>query len=97
MTTETRPFDAAEYLDTPEAVRAYLADAFAGGDASEIADAIGTVARARGMTDLARQTGLARPALYRALSPAGRPELPTLLKVLKALGLGLTPVELENV
>ena len=61
--TETRPFDAAEYLDTPEAVRAYLADAFASGDAGEIADALGVVARARGMTELAKESGLAKPAL----------------------------------
>ena len=71
MTTKTRPFDPAQYLDTPEAVAAYLEDAFASSDAAEIADAIGVVARARGMSDIAKETGLSRESLYRALSREG--------------------------
>jgi probable addiction module antidote protein len=86
---ETRPFDPAEYVDTPEAAHAYLNDAFASGDAAEIADAIGVVARARGMTDLARETGLSRQALYVALSAKGDPTLSSLLGVLKAMGVTL--------
>jgi probable addiction module antidote protein len=60
MTTETRPFDPATYLDSPEAMLAYLEGAFADGDAGEIADALGVVARARGMSQLAEETGLTR-------------------------------------
>ena len=55
MTIETRPFDPAAYLDSPEAMLAYLAGAFADGDASEITDALGVVARARGMSQLAEE------------------------------------------
>ncbi|WP_397403472.1 addiction module antidote protein [Phenylobacterium sp.] len=91
MTLDLRPFDPAEYLDTPEAVAEYLAAAFETGEQAVIADALGVVAKARGMTQLSRDTGLARPALYRALSPDGRPEFATVLKVLRALGVRLTP------
>ncbi len=86
---ETRPFDPAEYVDTPEAAHAYLNDAFASGDSAEIADAIGVIARARGMSELARETGLSRQALYVALSAKGDPTLSSLLNVLKALGVSL--------
>lgn len=58
-------------------------------DPAAVARAIGTVARARGMTEIARSTGLGRESLYRALGSEGNPELATLLKVMKALGLGL--------
>ena len=90
MALETRPFDPAEYIDDVESIAAYLADAFSGGDPAEIADAIGVVARARGMTQLAAETGLSRPSLYRALSAAGKPELPTLMAIMRALGVRLT-------
>ena len=89
MTIETRPFDPAVYLDSPEALLAYLDGAFADGDASEIADALGVVARARGMTHLAEETGLTRQALYKALSSEGNPEFATVLKVIRALGMRL--------
>ena len=92
MTVQTRPFDPADVLDTAEGIEAYLSDAFEHGDAGEIADALGVVARARGMTELARETGLSRASLYRALSADGSPELPTVLKVMSALGLRLAPV-----
>ena len=62
MTIETRPFDPAVYLDSPEAILAYLEGAFMDGDAGEIADALGVVARARGMSQLAAETGLTRQA-----------------------------------
>jgi probable addiction module antidote protein len=91
MTVQTTPFDPAEYLDTPEAVAEYLAAAFERGEHAVIADALGVAAKARGMTQLARETGLARPALYRALSPDGHPEFETVLKVLRALGVTLRP------
>lgn len=89
MTVKTRPFDAAEYLDSPEAISAYLVDAFASNDIAEIADALGIAARARGMTRLAEETGLNRQQLYRTLSVGGRPELGTVLKVADALGFRL--------
>lgn len=89
MTIKTRPFDAAEYLDSPEALSAYLADAFASNDIAEIADALGIAARARGMTRLAEETGLNRQQLYRTLSVGGRPELGTVLRVADALGFRL--------
>jgi probable addiction module antidote protein len=91
MTIETRPFDPAAYLDSPEALLAYLDGAFADGEASEIADALGVVARARGMSQLAEDTGLTRQALYKALSSDGNPEFATVLKVLRAFGLRLHP------
>jgi probable addiction module antidote protein len=89
VTIETRPFDPAAYLDSPDAMLAYLDGAFADGDAGEIADALGVVARARGMSQLAEQTGLSRQALYKALSSDGNPEFATVLKVIRALGFRL--------
>ena len=91
MTIETGPFDPAAYLDSPEAMLAYLAGAFADGDAREITDALGAVARARSMSQLAEETGLTRQALYKALSGDGNPEFATVLKVIRALGLRLHP------
>ncbi len=90
MTVQTRPFDPADYLDGPAAIAAYLEGAFADGDPAEIADALGVVARARGMTTVAEQTGLSRQALYKALSDEGNPSLSTLLKVTRALGVRLS-------
>lgn len=91
MTIETRPFDPAAYLDSPEAILAYLDGAFDDGDAGEIADALGVVARASGMSQIAERTGITRQALYKALSSDGNPEFATVLKVIRALGLRLHP------
>ena len=91
MTVETRLFDPAAYLDSPEAMLAYLDGAFADGDAGEIADALGVIARARGMSQLAEETGLTRQALYKALSSDGNPEFATVLKVIRSLGFRLHP------
>ncbi|MBS0279040.1 MAG: putative addiction module antidote protein [Proteobacteria bacterium] len=96
MTIETRPFDPAAYLDNPEAMLAYLDGAFADGDASEIADALGVVARAHGMSQLAEDSGLTRQALYKALSGDGNPEFATVLKVVRALGLRLHPTPIDS-
>jgi probable addiction module antidote protein len=90
MALVTRPFDPSEYLDDPEAVAEYLTAAFESGDPAAITDAMGVVARAKGMSQLAEETGLSRPALYRALSSEGHPELATVMKVLGALGLKLS-------
>lgn len=86
----TTKFDAADYLDSPKAIAAYLDAAMEDGDPAVIAAALGDIARARGMSKLARETGVKREALYRALSPEGNPELATLLKVVSALGLRLS-------
>lgn len=89
--TPTTPYDTAEYLKTDEDMAQYLEACFeeAGDDAAFIAKALGNIARARGMTQLARDTGLAREGLYKALSENGNPEFATVMKVIKALGLKL--------
>jgi probable addiction module antidote protein len=86
---ETKPFDAAEFIDGPEAEAALLADAFESNDPAYIAHALGIIARARGMTQVARDAGMSRMALYKSLSPAGDPKLSTLLSVMSALGMRL--------
>lgn len=91
MAIHTTRFDAAEVLDTPEAIEAFLEDAFESGDPAFITHALGIVARAKGMTKLAEETGLTRQALYKALSAEGHPEFGTVLKVAGALGFKLTP------
>ena len=88
--TATRPYDSARYLDTPEAQAEYLTAAFETDDPGFIAEAIGTVARARGMTQIAKDSGLSRESLYRALSSGGNPELGTVMRVLQAMGLRLS-------
>jgi len=85
----TRPWDAAEHLQTEEDMVAYLEAAFEEGDPALIAAALGDIARAKGMTQVARETGLGRESLYKALSVQGNPEFATILKVVQALGLRL--------
>jgi len=87
MTIELSRFDVAEFLTEPEDQAELLADAMASGDAHVVAKAIGIVARARGMSDVASATGIKRQTLYRAFSEDGNPTLETMLKVLPALGL----------
>ncbi|MET2825780.1 addiction module antidote protein [Mesorhizobium shangrilense] len=89
MPLETVPFDPAEHLASPESQAELVADAFASGDATYIANALGIVARARGMSAVAKEAGVTREALYKALSPTGDPRLSTLLGVVKALGVTL--------
>jgi probable addiction module antidote protein len=84
-------YDAADYLKSDEDVIAYLEAAMEDGDAAVIATALGNIARARGMMHLARETGLTREGLYKALSADGNPSLGTVLKVMKALGVRLAP------
>jgi probable addiction module antidote protein len=88
--TRTRVWDAAEHLKSDEDIAAYLNAAFEDGDPALIAAALGDIARAKGMTSVARAAGLGRESLYKALSPQGRPELATVMKVVQALGLKLT-------
>ncbi|TPI19424.1 MULTISPECIES: addiction module antidote protein [unclassified Mesorhizobium] len=89
MALKTTPFDATEYFDDAESQAELLADAFETGDATYIAHALGVIARARGMTAVAKNAGVTREALYKALSEKGDPRLSTLLGVTKALGLQL--------
>jgi probable addiction module antidote protein len=79
-------YDVADYLDSDEMVAAYLDLAFESGDLSRIAAALGNVARAKGMTKIAKATGLSREQLYKTLSAQGKPELATVLKVMAAFG-----------
>jgi probable addiction module antidote protein len=85
----TRPYDSADYLDSPESIAEYLSDALETNDAAFIAQAIGTAARARGMSEIARQAGVSRENLYRALSGDTKPEFETIVRVLAALGVQL--------
>lgn len=83
-------YDPAEDLTSDKAIAIFMTEAFETGDASYIAHALGVVARARGMTQIASQTGLSREQLYRSFSEHGNPTLKTTLTVLKALGIDLT-------
>ena len=79
-------YDAAEFLDTDEDIVAYLNAALEDGDPSLVSAGLGDVARARGMTQLAHETGITRDGLYKALSPSGNPSFATVQKVIRALG-----------
>lgn len=87
--TKLLPWDPAEHLETEEDMAVYLEAALEEGEPSLVAAVLGDIARARGMTQLARDTGLGRESLYKALSPNGNPEFATILKVVNALGLKL--------
>jgi probable addiction module antidote protein len=93
MATETTRYDVAEHLRNEEEMQLYIEAAFeeAGDDAALIAKALGDVARARGMAQVARDAGLSRESLYKALSGERSPDFSTLLKVMRALGLRLHP------
>ena len=92
MTIKLREYDTARYLDSEEMIAEYLLATCEDGTPSEIARALGTIARARGITELAQKTGLTRQALYKALSGEGNPGLGTISKVADALGLKLSLV-----
>jgi probable addiction module antidote protein len=87
--TKTTPWDPAEHFETDEDIATYLEAALEDGDPALVAAALGDIARAKGMTQLARETGLGRESLYKALSPSGNPEFATIMKVISALGLKL--------
>lgn len=86
---KAKKWDAAAYLATEKDVAAYLNAALEDGDAAVMAAALGDIARAKGMTQLAKETGVTRDGLYKALSPTGNPSFDTVQKVVKALGLKL--------
>ena len=87
---KTKPFDPAEYLDSPKALAAYVTEALETGDPAFVADALGVIARARGMSEIAREAGVSRESLYRSLSADGNPEFGTVMRVAQALGLRLS-------
>jgi probable addiction module antidote protein len=92
MNTTTSTYDVADYLRTPDDMAAYLEACIeeADGDAAFIAKALGDIARAQGMTQVARDAGLSRESLYKALSGERSPSFDTILKVISALGLKLS-------
>jgi probable addiction module antidote protein len=90
MALKLLPYDSADLIETEEDVLAYLEIAMEGNNPKHIARALGTIARSKGMTEIAKTTGLGRQALYTALSENGNPTLETLTSVLDALGLELT-------
>ncbi len=86
---KTRPGDSAAYLKSDEDIAHYLEAVFEDGDPKLVAAALGDVARAKGMSQIAQTAGLGRESLYKALSTEGNPEFATVLKVMRALGLKL--------
>ena len=90
--TRTRRWDAADSLKSDRDVLAYLEAAFEDGDPGVVAAALGDIARSKGMTRVARNAGLGRESLYKALSAGGNPELGTVLRVVRALGIRLHAV-----
>jgi probable addiction module antidote protein len=87
--TDLPDFDMAEYLKTDEDVANYLTLVLAENDPAELTHALGTIARARGMTEVARASGLTREALYKALRPTSHPRFDTIARVCTALGVKL--------
>jgi probable addiction module antidote protein len=87
---KTTRFDAAEYLDSEERQVAYITAALETGDADFVRDALGIVARARGMSGIAKNAGLNRESLYKALGEDGNPEFATVMRIVHALGLTLS-------
>lgn len=90
MAQKTSKWDVTQFLDSEDRIALFLEAVFEDGDPALIQAAIGDVARARGMTDLAKSTGLAREALYRSLSETGNPEFATIMKVIKAMNMKIT-------
>lgn len=92
------PWDPADHLKTEEDMAAYLEAALEEADPALIAAALGDIARAKGMTQVAREAGLGRESLYKALSPSGNPEFATIMKVVSVLGLRLhaTPADAKG-
>ncbi len=89
MSKKLIPFDAADYLDNEEAISEYLTAVIEADDPDLLLAAIGDIAKARGMSQIARDAGLGRESLYKALTPGAKPRFDTVVKVLKALGVKL--------
>ncbi|MXZ56046.1 MAG: putative addiction module antidote protein [Gammaproteobacteria bacterium] len=90
MTEKLTTFDPAEHLNSSQAIAGFMEDAFESGDPAYINHALGVVARAKGMTEIARQTGLSREQLYRSFSKEGNPTLRSTLAVMKVLGIRIS-------
>src|ERR1700704_1371664 len=93
---KTSKFDAADYLKTPAAIAAYLTEAFETDDAAYIRTALDTVARAKGIANVAKATGLGRESLYKAFSGASKPEFDTVRKVMGSFGVKLVAEPIEE-
>ncbi len=89
MSDTLMPFDMAELLDTDEAVSEYLSQVLAEGDTDELIRAVGYVAKARGMAQIAKESGLGRASLYKAFAPGAKPRFDTVIKVMRAMGIEL--------
>ncbi|MDR0587980.1 MAG: putative addiction module antidote protein [Burkholderiales bacterium] len=83
---KTRPFDMVEFLDDEETIQEYMRQVIEDGDVDEILRAVGYVAKARGMTAVAKDAGVSRESLYKALRPDSKPQFETILRVVRALG-----------
>jgi probable addiction module antidote protein len=90
MANKLKVWDASEHLDSEEMIFAYMNAAIEDGDPALFTAALGDIARARGMTDIAKKAGVSRESLYRALSNEGNPEFATVVKVMKAMGLRMS-------
>ena len=90
MALKTIPFVLEKYLDSEELIQEYFSQVLADGDSEEIIDALGVIARARGMAEIAAKTGLGRESLYKTFAPGAKPRFDTILKVIRALGLNLS-------
>jgi probable addiction module antidote protein len=93
---KTSKFDAADYLKTPTAIAAYLTEAFETDDPAYICTALDTVARAKGMANVAKATGLGRESLYKAFNGSSKPEFDTVRKVMNSLGVRLVAEPIEG-
>jgi len=87
---KAKPYDSAEFPDSPKAIKYYLEEAMESGDPQLMSHAVGVVARAKSMSKIARESGVTRESLYRSLSRKGKPEFSTIVSVLRSLGLGLS-------
>ena len=86
MALKTKPFDVAQYLETDEDIRLFLQAAIGAGSEEEFIHALNTAARAKGMTEIARKSGLTRANLHKSLADGSKPRFDTIVKVTKALG-----------
>ena len=95
MAEKLLPFDMARYLGSDEAIAEYLTQVLADGDSDELLSAIGHIAKAKGMAQVAKDAGLGRESLYKALAPGAKPRFDTILRVARALGVTLiaTPAQ----
>ena len=89
MTTRLSPFDISAHLDSPESRAEYLNQVLADGDTDELLRALGHIAKAQGMAQVAKDAGLGRESLYKTLAPGAKPRAETLLKVIRAMGIQL--------